>query len=192
LILAEDFVKDERVLQPIIEAMMKAVDRPHAKVKVCKDPRFHGTGEALKWEFIEQTLSRHRGMADLFLLCVDRDGDANRLAVLDYLEKQAKTVIGEGRAFLAENAWQEVEVWLLMGHDLPRKWVWRRIRKEVHPKERYYQPFAESRDMLNLPDEGRDELAREAATRYDRIRGRCKEDIQRLENRIRDWIGNQG
>jgi hypothetical protein len=191
LVLAEDFVKDELVLQPILEAMMKAVGRPRAKVKVCKDPRFHGTSEALKWESIEQALNRHRGMVDLFLLCVDRDGDANRQAVLDHLERQAKIVLGEGRAFLAEHAWQEVEVWLLMGHALPRKWDWRKIRKEVHPKERYYQPFAESRGLLNLPDEGRDELAREAALHYDRIRQRCKEDVQRLEGRIRDWIGNQ-
>src|SRR5580700_10029124 len=119
--------------------MMKELGRPRAKVKVCKDPRFHGTGEALKWEFIEQALSRHRGMVDLFLLCVDRDGDANRQAKLGYLENQAKNVIGEGRAFLAENGWQEVEVWLLMGHELPHKWDWRKIRKEIHPKERYYQ-----------------------------------------------------
>src|SRR5262245_55749556 len=117
--------------------MMKEVGNPKAKVKVCKDPRFHGTGEALKWEFIEQAVSRHRGMFVLCLLCVDRDGDANRQAVLDHLERQAKTLIGERRAFLAEHAWQEVEVWLLMGHDLMPNWNWREIRQEVHPKERY-------------------------------------------------------
>jgi len=190
LILAEDFVKDEFLLQPIIQAMMKEVGKSKAKVKVCKDPRFHGTGEALKWEFIEQALSRHRGMVDLFLLCVDRDGDANRQGVLDYLERQAEAVIGEGRAFLAENAWQEVEVWLLMGHDLPPKWNWKEIRQETHPKERYYRVFAEGRGVLDLPGEGRDKLARQAASRYDRIRQRCKEDVLRLEGRIRDWLGN--
>ena len=155
------------------------------------DPRFRGTSQALRWEFIEQALSRHRGMVDLFLLCVDRDGDPNRQAKLENLENQAKTILGEGRAFLAENAWQEVEVWLLMGHDLPPKWNWTEIRQEPHPKERYYQPFAESRGMLDLPGEGRDKLAREAAARYGQIRGRCKEDVQRLEDRIRDWIGNR-
>lgn len=50
------------------------------------------------------------------------------------------------------------------------------------------QPFAEGRGMLDFPDEGRDRLAREAASRYARIRSRCKEDIQRLETRIREWI----
>jgi hypothetical protein len=180
------------LLQPIIEAMMKEVGKPRVKVKVCKDPRFHGTSEALRWEFVEQALSRHRGMFDLCLLCVDRDGDANRQAKLANLENQAENVIGGGRAFLTENAWQEVEVWLLMGHDLPPKWDWRAIREEGHPKEAYYQLFAERRGVLDLPGEGRDRLAREAATCYSQIRGRCQEDVQRLENRIRDWIGNRG
>jgi hypothetical protein len=121
-------------------------------------------------------------------LCVDRDGEVSRQDVLASLEQRAKREVGKDRAFLAENAWQEVEVWLLMGHDLPRKWKVKRIREEVHPKERYYQPFAESRGVLDLPAEGRDRLAREAATRYDRIRSRCIEDVRRLENRIRSWI----
>jgi hypothetical protein len=190
LILAEDPVRDGLVLKPIIEAMMKAVGKPQAYVEVCKDPRFRGTSQALKWEFVREALTRNEGMFHLYLLCVDRDGDADRQAVLDYLERQARAVVGEGRAFLAENAWQEVEVWLLMGHDLPRKWDWRTIRKEVHPKEHYYLPFAESRSVLHLPGEGRDRLARQAASRYDRIRHRCKEDVQRLEGRIRDWLGN--
>src|SRR5271165_2170326 len=192
LILAEDFVKDEFLLQPVIQAMMKVVGKPKAKVKVCKDPRFHGTSEALKWEYIEQALGLHRGMVDLFLLCVDRDGNAHRQVVLADLETKAKTVIAEGRAFLAENAWQEVEVWLLMGHDLLPKWDWKKIREEIHPKETYYLPFAESRGVLDLPGEGRDKLAREAASHYDRIRVRCKEDIQRLEDRIRAWTEDRG
>ena len=130
-------------------------------------------------------------MVDLFVLCVDRDGNANRQTTLERLEDQANHVLAEGRALLAESAWQEVEVWLLMGHDLPPKWNWREVRQEVHPKERYYQPFAESRGVLDLPGEGRDKLAREAALKYGRIRQRCKEDVQRLENRIREWIGNR-
>ena len=132
-------------------------------------------------------------MFHLYLLCVDRDGDVNRQAVLDSLEIQARTLfIARDRAFLAEHAWQEIEVWLLAGHDLPRKWVWKAIRDEPHPKERYYRPFAKSRGVLDLPGEGRDKLAQEAGLHYDQIRGRCKEDIQRLEIRIRAWTEDRG
>lgn len=188
LVLAADFVKDEHLLQPIIEAMMTAVGRPRAKVRVCKDPRFHGTGQALKWEWIEQALDRHKGMVDRFLLCVDRDGDKHRRKALDQIERQATAEIGTNRLFLAENAWQEVEVWLLAGHDLPAEWVWKKVRAEVHPKERYFLAFAAKQRVLDLPAEGRGKLAREAAGRYDRVRNRCKEDIQALEGRIRAWL----
>ena len=69
----------------------------------------------MKWQFIQQALSRNAGMFHLYLLCVDRDGEANRQAVLDSLETQARTFMALDRAFLAENAWQEIEVWLLAG-----------------------------------------------------------------------------
>jgi len=192
LILPEDPVKDGYVLRPIIKAMMREVARPQARVDVCDDPRFHGTSQALNWQFIQQALSRNAGIYHLYLLCVDRDGEANRQAKLDSIETRARPYMGLNRAFLAENAWQEIEVWLLAGHKLPRRWAWKTIRDEPHPKERYYLPFAESRGVLDLPGEGRDKLAREAASHYDRIRGRCKEDIQRLESRIRAWTEDRG
>ena len=192
LLIPEDPVKDGYVLKPIIEAMMRAAGKPQARVVVCVDPRFHGTSQALRWQFIQEALSRNAGMFHLYLLCVDRDGDVNRQAVLDSLEIQARTFIARDRAFLAEHAWQEIEVWLLAGHDLPRKWVWKAIRDEPHPKERYYRPFAKSGGVLDLPGEGRDKLAQEAALHYDQIRGRCKEDIQRLESRIRAWTEDRG
>ena len=56
-----------------------------------------------------------RGMFHLYLLCVDRDGTQIARPFLTALEIQARTVIAEDRAFLAENAWQEMEVWLLAG-----------------------------------------------------------------------------
>src|SRR4051812_31447876 len=102
--------------------MMGALGRQRAKVIVCQDPRFRGTGQALKWEFIEQALDRHQGMVDLFLLCVDRDGNEHRRKALDKFESDAKAAPKPHQGFFAENAWQEIEVWLLAGHDLPKKW----------------------------------------------------------------------
>lgn len=191
LILTEDFVKDEHVIQPIIEAMFKALNKPKTKVVVCKDPRFHGTSQALKWEWIRQALDRHRGMIDIFLLCVDRDGEQNRQTVLTALENQAAAEIGPSRAFFAENAWQEVEVWLLAGHTLPSEWDWKTIRNHRDPKEHYFVPFAQQRGVINLPAEGRGNLAREAAAKYDRIRQKCQEDVNRLHSRIESWIGER-
>ncbi len=87
-----------------------------------------------------------------------------------------------------ENAWQEIEVWALAGQDLPRDWKWQEIRAEVHPKETYFEPFARQRGLTSEPGEGRTTLGREAAQNYTRCRSLCKEDIQSLESRLRDWL----
>ena len=88
----------------------------------------------------------------------------------------------------AENAWQEIEVWVLAGHDLPSDWNWQVIRDEVNPKETYFLPFATQRKLLDAPGEGRKTLAEEAARRYDRIRQLCPEDIADLEDRVRSFV----
>src|SRR5205085_10740520 len=78
LVIPEDFRKDQYVLKPIIEAMMHAAGRPQAKVRVCRDPLLRGVAQALHWQRIAEIIERYAGMTDLFLLCVDRDGDAGR------------------------------------------------------------------------------------------------------------------
>src|SRR5207249_1096517 len=105
-----------------------------------------------------------------FILCVDRDGIGGRRAVLDNLENEAAGLLNESQLFLSENAWQEIEVWVLAGLELPPKWSWKRVREEANPKEIYYLPFAKVRKVIDHPWEGRKVLAREAATHYRRIR----------------------
>jgi hypothetical protein len=187
LVIPEDFTRDQYVLKPIIQAIMETIGKPRANVSVCNNPRLRGLSQALSWSQLERILDQYRGMVDLFLLCVDRDGDGARRARLDYLEQQASQVLASGRAFLAENAWQEIEVWALAGHDLPPEWKWDEIRAEPHPKERYFAPFVRQRGLQNTLGQGRKTLALEAARRYDRVRQRCPEDVAALEERIRAW-----
>lgn len=188
LIIPEDFRKDQYVLQPVISAMLKELGKPQAKVIVCRDPLLGGIDQALRWERIEDIISRYRGMIDLFILCVDRDGREGRRITLDQLESQAATTLSERQLFLAENAWQEIEVWVLAGHDPLPGWSWNEIRAEINPKERYYLPLAQQRQLLDEPGEGRKTLAQEAVRRYSRMRDRCPEDLAVLENRLREWI----
>jgi len=182
LVIPEDFRKDQYMLKPIIESMLKARGKA-AKVRICADPLLGGIDQALKWERIKEITERYRGMVDLFLLCVDRDGDKNRKTKLNAIEAQAASLLPAGKSFLAENAWQEIEVWVLAGHTLPADWSWRKVRLEVHPKEDYFLPFAEGLKLLDTPGEGRKVLAREAARQYHRIRTLCSE-VAGLEKRI--------
>ncbi|MDG4550583.1 MAG: hypothetical protein P9F19_15125 [Candidatus Contendobacter sp.] len=192
LIIPEDFRKDQYMLKPIVEAMLVYLDRPRAKVKVLTDPLLGGIEQALNKARIQEIVERYRGMVDLFLLCVDRDGNADRRKRLDNIEEMMETHLSVGKVFLAENAWQEIEVWVLAGLDLPADWSWKAIREELHPKEKYFQPIAEQRGLLAEPGEGRRTLGMEAARRYgQRLRQRCPEDIQALESRIKQMIGAQ-
>jgi hypothetical protein len=185
LVIPEDFRKDQLILKPIVQAMMRALNRASAKVDICRDPLLGGVTEALKWENITAVLDRHKGMVDLFLLCVDRDGLEGRRTALNSLELKAAAVLPAGRFFLAENAWQEIEVWVLAGHeDLPQQWNWRDIRAETNPKEKYFAVYAINRGVSENHDGGRKVLAEEAAARYGRIRQLCPEDVAALEKRI--------
>lgn len=107
------------------------------------------------------------------------------------LERLAHDALAEtDRVFLAETAWQEVEVWALAGAtDLPKSWRWQEIRAELDPKERYFQVYAQSRGLAGGPYDGREVLGREAASRYARVRKLCPEDVERLETRVSTRLG---
>ncbi|WP_437280000.1 hypothetical protein WME90_05410 [Sorangium sp. So ce375] len=182
LVIPEDFRKDQYVLEPIVTKMFEAIGRK-AKVIVCRDPLLGGVDQALRWERLQEILLRYQAMIECFLLIVDRDGKAGRRDALDRLESLASAALPSRKRFLAENAWQEIEVWLLAGHDLPSDWRWKDVRAHENPKEAYYRSLAQARGVLHEPAEGRGLLAREAASRYGRIRSLCPEVVD-LEQRL--------
>lgn len=67
LVIPEDFRKDQFVLKPIVEQMMRSVGVT-ARVTVCKDPLLGGVEQALKWERLEEILFRYKGTTRVFLL----------------------------------------------------------------------------------------------------------------------------
>lgn len=190
LIIPEDFRKDQYLLKPIITAMLEYLGKPRARVSVLTDPLLGGIGQALNLRQIEAIIERYKGMVDLFLLCVDRDGVEGRRSQIDRIEAQSREILSEGAVLLGENAWQELEVWALAGLDLPKNWVWQQVRTERDPKELYFRPIAEQRGLMAEPGEGRKTLGMEAAKRYTRIRQLCPEDIQALETRIGQAFAN--
>ncbi|HEX8822879.1 MAG TPA: hypothetical protein VF794_23330 [Archangium sp.] len=188
LVIPENFALDQYVLKPLVKAMMSAVGRPRAVVRVCQDPLLGSVDQALKWERIQEVLVRYRGMVDLFLLIVDRDGEPHRRGRIDTIESQAAEVLVASRRLLGENAWQEIEVWVLAGHDIPKDWAWADVRAHRDPKEAYFEPFAKLQGVSEQPYGGRESLARAAASRYERVRQLCPEDIGALEQRIRGFL----
>lgn len=62
------------------------------------------------------------------------------------------------------------------------------MREEPHPKEVYFVPLAKQRSLLNEPGQGRLTLGKQAGADYKRVRSRRREDLQRLEGRIKAWL----
>ena len=180
LIIPEDFRKDEYILKPIFRRLFRSIGKPRARIKVCHDPRLGGIGEAMKPERIGEIVERYDAMTDVFILCVDRDGAGGRRGRLDRLEAQ----FGVERIFYAENAWEELETWVLAGLKLPAKWRWDDVRAEVSVKERYFDVLAKRRGVLDAPGAGRKPLAEEAARHVPAIRHKCVEDFDALARRI--------
>ena len=186
LVIPEDSRKDKYILKPLFRSLFRAIGRPTARVRVCEDPVLGGIGEALKSSRMSEIVRQHGGMTSMFILCVDRDGELHRHDRLRVLEKE----FGDGRVFLAENAWEELETWVLAGLELPDGWRWRDVRAEIHVKERYFDRVAKDRGVRRAPGAGRKPLGEEAAGRIAAIRQKCPEDFDALAKRLEAIVGN--
>ena len=125
-------------------------------------------------------------MAHIVVLCVDRDGKLGRHLRLRQMERKFGTHL---RPFLAENAWEELETWVLSGLALPSRWRWADVRAEVHVKERYFDPVARQHGVADTPGEGRKLLGLEASRRIGVIRQKCPEDFDFLARRLEAAVG---
>ena len=179
LVVPEDSRKDKFILKPLFKALFRSIGKPKTYVSVCEDPILGSVDEVLKLSRIEQVISRYR-MVSIFILCVDRDGKTGRRQRLNQIESE----FGDSQVILAENAWEEIETWVLAGLKLPREWRWTDVRAEVQVKERYFDPFALRRGVSNLPGGGRKPLGEEAAQRITAIRQKCPDDFDHLARRL--------
>lgn len=180
LIIPEDFRKDQYLLRPLFRQLFKRIGRSSAKVTVCSDPLLGGVREALKSERLKEIVEQYDGMVDMFILCVDRDGKAGRQQRLDGIESE----FGIERSFLASNAWEELETWILAGLQLPARWKWPDVRAEVNVKERYFEALAEKLGVAGAPGGGRKPLGEEASRNISAVRYKCPEDFDTLARRI--------
>ena len=155
------------------------------RVRVCQE-LLGGIGEALKSERLKDIIQQYEGAADVFILCVDRDGLSGRRQRLDDIEAE----FGNSQTFLAENAWEEIETWVLAGCGLAQPdWSWKDVRAEVHVKESYFEPLADRRGLSDSPGGGRQVLGEEASRRIGAIRMKCPEDFAALAQRLEATVG---
>lgn len=182
LLIPEDFRNDQYILKPIFQRLFNSLGKSSLRIEVCRDPLLGGVTEALDSDRLRKIVGQFQGMVDIFVLCVDRDGKEGRRQRLNEIEAEF------GDAFFAENAWEEVETWVLAGLKLPTDWSWRVVREEVHVKERYFEILAAERGLSDAPGGGRKELGVEAARQIDVIRQKCPEDFDNLARRLECFV----
>ena len=180
MIIPEDFRKDQYILKPLFSRLFKRLGASPLEVYVCQDPLLGGIGEALKTEQLATIVEDQKGMMDIFILCVDRDGQEGRRRRLDQIEAEFQG----NCVFFAENAWEEIETWVLAGVNLPANWRWADVRAEVDVKERYFEPLAARRGLASELGGGRKALGEEASRRVRAIRQKCPEDFDSLARRL--------
>jgi len=187
LVIAEDDRNDQFILRPLIQGMFRFLKKPkpHIEVEVFRNGDWEA---AKKWGRVRRIIEENP-QAEVYLLCVDRDGHEQRRRILDNLEEKAREVLSPTRLFLAEHAWQELEVWVMAGIEwkLKSTWNWKTIRDERDPKEHYFEPLVQARGLLDSAGRGRKTLGEEAGRNYAKVRQNCPE-VRKLEERIVRWL----
>ncbi|MCX6381957.1 MAG: hypothetical protein NT023_21185 [Armatimonadetes bacterium] len=181
LIIPEDPRLDQYMLKPLVEAALKYAGKPNAMVQVCQGASLAWGYEAVtNFENLKGIIADYK-YYDVFLLCVDRDGEKTREQALTNLEIKIREEFPD-KLFIAVCGVEELEVWVLAGMtDLPAAWSWSAVRSERDPKEMYFDKYVVKRGLLDYPGRGRKVLGKEAAKLYtDRVRKLCAE-IQACE-----------
>jgi len=184
LVIPEDFTKDEHILKPLVERILAECGRT-SQILVCRDPNFQGVSAALNIELLRTKVVARYPMVDLFILFIDRDGNDGRKVRTDHIEiTLSGELAGKGRYFLAEVAWQEIEIFILAGHKLPTAWNWQEIRGDPDVKNTFFRQLVALRGTAKQPHDGRKKLMAEAIGNWQRIKSRCPEDVGALIERI--------
>lgn len=183
LVIPEDFTKDEHILKPLVERILEECGRKPT-VEVCRDPNFQGVHAALKLDSLRREVIERYPMVQLFVLIVDRDGQPGRKQATNEIETKLSAELKPmAKRFLAEVAWQEVEVFILAGLKLPADWRWADIRADADVKDTFFKQMVALRSTSKYPHDGRKKLMAESIKNWQRIKSRCPEDVVALITR---------
>jgi hypothetical protein len=192
LVIPEDPTKDQYILKPLVEKICEEAGLT-AQVEVCKDPNFHGISGAMDADRLNREVIARYSMVKLFLLIVDRDGVSNRGVAAQHLQDTLSFSLRDnGKRFFVTLAWQEVEIFILAGHDLGGIGEWREIRNDPDVKNTYFKTLVTREKTADYPYEGRKKLMAAAIANFKRILTLCPEDAGQLLGQLKDIRKNVG
>ena len=158
--------------------LCRKAGRGSAKIVVRQDPRPGGVGETLKPERLAEIVARRQGMIDVFVLCVDRDGDQDRRAKLDHIETKFKPT-----ALFRKRLGRVGDV-DPRGTAAASPLVMVQSSGGNNVKEVYFEQLNRERNLTRHPGGGREIPGREAAGNIAAIRNKRPEDFDSLAQQI--------
>ncbi len=176
LVIPEDPTYDQYILKPVIERIFSDLKRS-ARIRVLWNPRLRSVNQALDSTVLADVVSSYP-MIDLFLVLVDRDGDADRRPA-----HARRRESEHGGRLIVCLAIEEVEVWMLAVHRARLSEPWRVVRGEVHPKERFAAPFLAAHAPKLGPGRGRKWAMRSLGSQWQGVLEVCPE-LAELKRRI--------
>jgi hypothetical protein len=179
LVIPEDPNLDQHILKPVVEKIFADFGKA-PRVTILFKPRLRGVAQALNGDILADIVATYP-MSDLVLVLVDRDGDEARTAVARTRETEHS-----GRLFVCL-AIEEIEVWMLAIHAETLGTSWREIRGEIHPKERFAEPFLQERAPKRGAGKGRAWAMKGLRGQWRGVLRRCPE-LEELKGRIEAWL----
>jgi hypothetical protein len=179
LVIPEDPRLDQYILKPVVEQIFADLGKS-PRVAVLSKPRLRGVSEALDSAILADIVETYP-MNDLFLVLVDQDGEESRSG-----KARARENEHPHRLFVCL-AIEEIEVWMLAIHSAHLEPSWQEIRAEIHPKQRFANPFLKENAPKLDPGQGRAWAMRELGNRWRGVLERCPE-LKELKIRIEAWL----
>jgi hypothetical protein len=183
---------DQYIIRPVLEAVLRFLGKPRARVTVITDPAATSYENLLAQAC--DILKRYAPVADAVIFIADtdcEDGSAGRRNKALRLRNAVAACDDPSKA-ITLTALQEVEVWALWGVRDGIDASWAAIRAECNPKEVYFEPLL-TQDDQQQPDGGRARLmAQSLSSGWTSLRTGCQE-LQELEDGLRALLpGSSG
>jgi len=180
LVIPEDPLQNGHILKPLVQAIMRDVGRPNAKVKMLTRPRVRGYDHAVRT--IRDALHASYGFMDLWLFFPDAD-KASR-ATMRNLETH---VAAEEITLLCCAAEPEVEIYACAGLRNDMQDTWEEVRRHPRMKENVFDPLLAKHGDPGRPGAGRDLMIARSLGNLPLLYQLCPE-LQRLRDRISELL----
>ena len=149
LVIPEDPQQNGHILKPLVQAIMRDVGRPRAKVKLLTQPRVRGYGQAVS--AIRNKLAARYGFMDLWLFFPDADRTSR-----DAMQNLEAHVAAEKVTLLCCAAQPEVEIYACAGLRNDMQEAWEEVRRHPRMKEEVFDPLLARHGDPGRPGAGRD------------------------------------